>query len=392
MSPNHLSLSHASPEGAEWHVFADKCEEHGSLWFGFQLALTLTRRGQRVRLFTNGLDELARAFGTSATTGVQVFHGVELVDARLDRFFQPARNSVQMFYTRPSKDYLSRFARSIGGANSLQVVPLDSGITTSNAIIVLDQRDEITSWMMQMGDLPRRGGYIRLDGCEKPTPGSEDRARTEHRAVAWRWFELPPELIGDPSGMVVTIAVGSQGAASRALDMVAKRPAPQPTACMLRGKSIHAPAVGEHGSMGVVEFPEMSWSTRQDLVLGSDLLITDKPELAAQANQCGIPVIWSADHSSDMPYLDWYTVGCHAPMRAALCQAFLAVGGRRDIDDAAQQYWAHFKDAQRLAQGVAERIARAPELADVALAALNEKPEAVSVVEHQFSPTAPIDL
>lgn len=380
-----------------WDLFTSR-RAPSSLWFGYQLAQALAQRGQPVRLFTDELDELSAALpGVEPNRWVQALRGIEIIDLRMADISPVPSVALQMLDTPLPLAYRDRLARQPAPTRCVQVVThadLDDGLPRPGPLVSIGRDGHCTQWLVQFGDAPEKSGYIKRLRHELAPAAAWGHAAS--RANLVHSLGLRPDLLADQ--LTVFFDVRLPYPIAPLLECLAAGPRPvcllmHPSSLQWAATQTSLPWVHErkalsdalvHGAVTLVELPSRRWSLVDGVITAADLVMTTEGDIAMQASVSGTPVIWSCN---DTGFFNWYALDSGPVIRRTLAGIFNAVATAQDVQSAWTLYMARWEEMSALAGRVAQRIRRAPDLADVLLAALGDSsPEAI---ERQFAPTEP---
>lgn len=378
---------------SDWDIFCSS-EAAGSLYFGYHLARSLSERRRTVRLFTDDIHLLSRSVAAvDAELWVQSVMGFELVDIRLARLCTAARHVAEVFGAGVPYEYTSRFMQQQALCHWVNLGASDSARGTQQSITVLAQTETTSNYLVQLGDLPRHAGYVR--------------SRTDAPAMRRRWAEPARRgslaaLLGAP-GEVMHGAKMVFASASHHVDAAAWLDAMERSAqpaSLLLGPCGMQSAVAEllnlplthdaqmcrRGAVTIVVLPPVMWYALEELIWAADVVVTDERDTAARAAEGGTPLIWLDEAPADSAYIDWYTSAAPDELRRQLVATSAALASSSPGFEW-KMYLARLDDMVTMAGGVAERIRRGPELADVLLAGVAGMD--TRAIERMFAPTAP---
>lgn len=382
---------------SSWDVFTSR-RSPSSLWFGYQLARNLSQRGQRTRLFTDELPELAASLpGLQATRWTQTHLGLEVIDASMADITPVAPVALEVLDTPIPPAYLRRLAAYPGPTRSVQIVThadlVDDG-SPLGPLVPAGQQGHCSQWLAQFGDAPLKAGYIKhlRQWPTGPVPWSRARARVGMlQALGLRADLLEGQLS-------VFFDVRPPYPIAPLLDCLAAGPRP---VCLLMAPRSLAWATSQtqlpwvrdrqglsdvlvHGAVTLVALPSRHWAVTDGIIASVDLVMSTESDVAMRASASGTPIVYSCN---DTGFFHWYALDSGPVMRRTLAGVFNAVATAQDVKTAWTLYMARWDEMRALAGRVSQRIRRAPDLADVLLASLGDNsPEAVL---RQFAPTEP---
>ena len=156
-----LKTEDESMKTTGWDVLCSK-ENPDSLWFGYQIARALTERRHAVRLITDEVRALSVAQrDIDPKLWVQAHDSGQIVDQRIAGYISPAANLVQVFDTRPSRDYMSRFISQETPGNWFRVLAPWQGGDLDEAVRLIEGTSSYRRYEARMGDVPGGAGYVR---------------------------------------------------------------------------------------------------------------------------------------------------------------------------------------------------------------------------------------
>lgn len=380
-----------------WDLFTSR-QAPSSLWFGYHLARSLALRGQRMRLFTDELQDLATAVpDVNPSRWMQAHQQFDIMDLRMADITSVAPVAIQMLDTPIPPAYRGRLAGYPGPTRSVQVVThteLDSGWDPSGPLVRTGVDGHCTQWLAQFGDPPGKAGYIKPQrhlALMRPLWGRGAAQTHLLQALGLRADLLENKLAVSfdvrlpypVAPLLASLAVG-----------------PRPVCLFVAPESIEGaiartnlPWVRErqgqsdlltHGAVTLVTLPSRRWSLIDALVETVDLAMTTESDIAMRASATGTPVVWSCN---DTGFLHWYADGAGPVIHRTLAAVFNAVATAQDVKSAWTFYLARWEDMCALAGRIEQRVRRAPDLADILLASLGD--DSPDVVVRQFAPTEP---
>ncbi|RTL41629.1 MAG: DUF2331 family protein [Burkholderiales bacterium] len=382
---------------ASWDLFTSR-QAPSSLWFGYQLARSLAHRGQSMRLFTDELAELSSSVaGVHPTRFMQIHQGLEIIDRRMADFTPVAPVAIQMLDAPLPAGYRTRLAQQLSPTRCLQVVPHSDdawpGLSPLHTVAV---EGRCTHLVAQFGDAPLKAGYIKQRSVLPSVQHLWGRAAAQTGLL--QTLGLRADLLDgclavfldvrDPSGITPLLEglADSPRPVCAFIDdhalQAAQRPASLPWGRERQGQTDAL----THGALTVVALPTRRWRMVDALIETVDLVMTSESDTAMRSSACGIPVAWCCT-DRDSGFFDWYTVRSGPVIRRTLAALFGALTSGEDVKSAWNLYLARWDEAQSLAALVAQRIRRAPDLADVLRASLTD--DDVETVVRQFAPTQP---
>jgi hypothetical protein len=380
-----------------WDIFTSR-RSPSSLWFGYQLARNLSQRGQRTRLFTDELPELAASVpDLQPARWAQMHLGFEVIDASTADITPIAPVALQMLDTPIPPAYRRRLAAYPGPTRCLQVVThadlVDDG-SPLGPLVPAGQDGHCSQWLAQFGDAPLKAGYIKhlRQWPTGPIPWGRAKARVGMlQALGLRADLLEGQLS-------VFFDVRLPYPIAPLLDRLAAGPRPvcllmDPRSLEWAASQTSLPWVRDrqglsdvlvHGAVTLVALPSRRWALTDGLIASVDLVMSTESDIALRASASGTPIVYSCN---DTGFFNWYALDSGPVMRRTLAGVFNAVATAQDVKAAWTLYMARWDEMQALAGRVAQRIRRAPDLADVLLASLGE--DSTESVVRQFAPTEP---
>lgn len=377
---------------ALWDIFASD-KDPQSLWFGYQLAQGLTKRGYAARLFTDNLTALAGFLAEiDPTCWIQTHRGVEVADWRLADHCVVASTAVQVLGTHMPPAYLERMAQHPTPTRCIEIVAHDASLDPSAPLTVISQRGTFTRLRAQFGEPPSKAGHVK----SRPNATTLRKLWTKPamRQGVLQALGLRSDLADGK--LSVFFDVRHAGSAAAVLEALAAGPR---EVCLFMDKlpegwdgprpdpslgTPDRPAVFRYGAAIAVPLPARRWFLTDELIWASDLVMTTQGDIAARACESGTPLIWSAD---DGGFFNWYASGSRPVIRRALAAAFDTLSTGTNARAAWANYLAHLEDVQALADQVAQRVLRAPDLVDVLIAGLSGVSD--EALERLFAPTIP---
>lgn len=377
-----------------WDIFASG-DDPQALWFGYQLARSAVQRGQPTRLFTDELDTLSNAVADlDPERWLQLHHGIEIADWRVAELSQVAPNAIQMLGTRLPAAYHARLVTSATPTRLVEVVAHDSEQAPATPLFKLDDTGRCTRLRIQFGDPPHKGGHIKS--------GRDTAAlralwtRPAMRQAMLQSLGLRPDVMDGK--LSVFFDVRRETSIRPLMEALASGPRevcvfmdPRPLAWVVEQSALpwarrleDSTRLLQYGALTLVELPSRRWYLTDDLILACDLVMTTEGDIAARACERGAPVLWSAD---DGGFFDWYAINSPPVMRRTIADAFNALATGHNAKWAWTCYLARWAEVRALADAVARRVRKAPDLVDVLVAGL--RGDSDECLQRHFAPTAP---
>ena len=376
---------------SSWDLFAARSQPE-SLWFAYQLAKGLADRGQMVRLFSDQLDELKVALPEiDANLWIQSHKGFEIADCRVAQLSVVSRHVVQMFDSHIPVPYWDRLESQPVPTCSVQIVSHGSEREPTNPITVLEKNGSCTSFLAQVGDLPRRAGYIKFG-----RRGAVMRQLWRKRDVRKGMFSalgLPDDVADDKITVFFDVRdAGPFGpwltcwnAGERDVCVFVEREMLQSEPSIVATGQVFAGGLIRQGNVTIVPLPPRRWFLTDELIWACDVVMTTRSDIAARATESGTPVIWGAD--DDSSFFDWYAANATEVIRRTVVDAFDALVTGKNVEWAWTCYMARWDDMHALAGKVSQRILRAPDMVDVLIAGISDAQR--EAVGRMFAPTMP---
>lgn len=377
-----------------WDIFASGHDPQ-SLWFGYQLARGAAQRGQVVRLFTDDLPTLCGAVADlDPSCGIQNHQGFEIADWCLAELSAPAPVALQMLGSQLPEAYRARLTAGPAPARLVEIVAHAPGSSSRSPILELNREGHCTRLRAQFGDPPFKAGHIKSGGN-----GAAMRllwTQPAMRQTLLQSIGLRPDLMDGKLSVFfdvrrpATLGPLMQALAAGPREMCVFMD-PRPLAAVVEQAGLpwaQAPAgatpLRRHGALTLVELPSRRWYLTDELILASDLVMTTEGDIAARACERGTPLLWSAD---DGGFFDWYVINSRPVMRRTIGDAFNALACGANARWAWTCYLARWAEVRALADLVAHRVRRAPDLVDVLMAGLEGTD--TEALERHFAPTVP---
>lgn len=364
--------------GHSWDVFAG---EHaaGGLWLAWGLAQQLAERGAKVRLFSERVDLLAqRVAGVQSGLVWQQFAGMTVCDGARAADVWPARTALQILGAPMPGSYLQRLLNSPFCSRWMQLDSPDGGRASTTPLTPLEAHLDCQSFLVQVGDAPSRGGYLR-----QPIPSSTaDRPEAAFLASTRQaWLA---RLGSDDPGLLdrFTIYVDASAAAliQPLLDLwrfiqaefiiVVERPEAASAShddivlAMRGARKLDVFA----GVPQVVELPLWPWADTTLLLRSADLAVMGDPMSCIRAASLGVPVLPLLPQSVDDDALvSWYCQGSPTAVAEPLRQLAQCVGDAVDLQNQWTAYRCQWSACVTHARSVAQRIANGPDLVETML-------------------------
>lgn len=376
---------------SSWDVFSARSQP-GSLWFAYQLARSLSDRGQMVRLFSDQLEDLTVCVpDVDPNLWIQPHKGFEIADWRVAQLSVVSRHVVQIFDSQIPLPYWDRLESQPMPTCSVQIVSHGSEREPTNPITALERSGSCTSFLAQIGDLPRKAGYIKF-GRRGPVMRQLWK-KPDVRKGMFSALGLPDTVADDK--LTVYFDVRDSGPLAPWVDCWN---AGRQQVCVFVDAELlqTEPAVfataqaGEHGiyqrgGVTLVSLPPRRWFLTDELIWACDVVMTTRDDIAARATESGTPVIWGAD--DDSAFFDWYAPNATEVARRTVVDAFDALTTGKNIEWAWACYTARWDEVRTLAGQASQRIQRAPDMADILISGVAEAQR--ETVGRMFSPTVP---
>lgn len=384
-------------DNTDWDLFTSS-RTPSSLWFGYQLARSLADRGRPVRLFTDEIASLAHAVsGVDPSRWNQAHQGFQIIDRRIAEIMPIAPVAVRMLDAPIPRAYRARLAAHPGPTRCVHVVThaeLDTEPGGSSALMPLGQEGHCTQLEIQFGDAPLKGGYVK----HRRGPASLQPARGQPGALTGLLQSLGLRTDLVDGKLSVFFAVRPPYPVGPMLECLASAPEPvclfmDPLSWQWAASQLTLPWVREadgaaerltHGALTIVPLPDWRWYMTDALISAVDLVMTTEEDVSTRTTASGVPIICSCN---DMGFFNWYALDSGPVIRRTLADVFNGLATGQDVKSAWTLYRARWDDMRALAGRVAQRVHRAPDLADVLMAHLGDS--SAADVARQFAPTQP---
>lgn len=349
-----------------------------------------------MRLFTDELDELSRSVaGVHPTRFMQIHQGLEIIDRRMAEFSGVAPVVIHLLDAALPPGYRARLAQHSSPTRCLQVVThADDDLPGLSPLHTVGAEGRCTHLVAQFGDAPLKAGYIKQRSGMPSVQHLWGRAAAQSGIL--QTLGLRADLLDGrlavffdvrepfPIAPLMEGLADSPRAVCVFMDERSLRAAQmQSSLPWVRERQGHADAL-THGALTLVALPSRRWLMIDALIDAADLVMTTESDIAMRSSASGTPVVWSCNDSG---FFDWYTARSGPIIRRTLAAIFRALATGEDVKSAWTLYMARWEEARSLAGLVAQRIRRAPDLADVLRASLSD--EDVETVVRQFAPTQP---
>ncbi len=364
-------------------------------WFGLQLARGLAEHRMRVRLFCHDVPALSVAQAhLDPRVVIQHLGQVEVLDHRLARNVGAARNLVDLFGAVPPAAYMARYFSQPTSGNRYSLHAPWSTQDAGTPILLRSQTQTHRHFDLHLGDSPQTAGLIRSFGH------SHLLRNSPHSTLAARASLL--SLLGLPSDLI-------SGERSLYLSASPSIAWPKWLQSLIEGETTHClfieygelqqhiapifsrvpgqPGTSSLGGLTVVFLPPLLWALEDEVLTLSDLVLTDRTDVAFRAAERGTPAIRARLSSVDTDLTDW----CFGRTQTALAevhrQAANSFGSGRSLVESFDAVMARLADFKAHARQLQTRIGRAPDLVSMMLTASDIS--SATHVERLFAPTEP---
>jgi len=349
----------------------------GALWAGYTFACGLAAAApRRVRLFTDGVDELARRkLGVNPRTWVQDYGGIEILIGLLADHVIPSSHVVQM-YGSPLRDaYSDKLALGSRLRHLTLIEPLGrenlTGPLTSTA-----ESSSLHVHHLQQGDAPSGAGLVK---DLRPVAQLRQKWRQDPRCrdATLQSLRLAGKMPDD--GEVLFVSLSDPQAWTRWVRALRSLPGHFHVLVRFSDAQDWARVFSSHvhaDNVRIHPLPDLTWDQLDEVVWLSDRVVTCDEDLAGRCIRSGCPVVF-AQSERIAALMDWYLRDAPAELNANLRTIAQALSSRQEQSPlAACLSWldAHDASLANHARGVQERAQQACDLADVVSALSGESP------------------
>lgn len=378
---------------SRWDLFATKSSP-GSLWFAAVAAKGLVDRRQVVRLITDDTATLSRAVNDiDPRLWLQRYGGYDVLDVALAAHCAASPRVVQFFDSDIPRPYLSRLVSQPVRADWIQVESCALEAGAHRALKMIESSTTHRRYRVRLGDPPQHGGYLRQRHHSLLM-----RQRWSHRRIRLSLLNilgLPADALDGRTIVYIAGAADLDLAPWARLFSTQQAPMTifvedgQPAASLARGLGLAESTRGylPMGVANVVLLPPIQWFVSDELIGIADVAMTDLPDIAMRAAECGTPLILASRTRSGQEFAEWYLAGSAPAVKHAIEDAFRALTTGEHVGQAWQWYLNVLFEAGKHAAGLSQRIQRGADLVDVLIASLTEQFSPSS--PEQFSPTLP---
>lgn len=382
-----------------WDIFYSPYDTAG-VWFGLQLALALGERGQRARLYCHDVPALSVAHAhLDPHVLIQTLGRIEILDHRLARNISAGHNLVEIGNAVLPSAYMSRFFSLQAGGNRFSLRMPGSDAPGAAPIQLRAQSPSHRHFDVRLGHGPQAAGLIR-SVSQAPVLRPGPQATLAARASLLHLLGLPTDLLESDRTLYLGAAEAPvwtawlqglvDGDASTCV-FVEHGPLQEQIAPVF-SRIPGQPGTSAMGALRLVCLPPLLWSMVDELVTVSDLVLTDRDDLALRAAERGTPALRSSSRAAataattDFADLaDWLFGSDSSPLATCYRQAAAAFGTGADVMAHYRALMTQLEDLQTHVRGLAARFGQAPDL--VALLLTTAGLSSGQPVERLFAPT-----
>jgi hypothetical protein len=267
----------------QWDIIATASAGPSALWYAAQIATRLAHEhGARVRLFTDSLEEFARAaIGIDANLLQQTWNGVQVLDQRLAAQSAPAHAVLIVFDSVVPGGYAEALGRPPRGV-ALRLLRLDQ---THDSDTLRCRSGAVAVHGLRQGDAGRGLGLVRPAGGlhradflpprQRPVSAPRRGERTVVLAAEadGTWKHWLRAFVG--STMPIHLLVLPYGACE---EIRARLPI------------VAAEGTAELGPLRVTLIDAHAWQTADRLMAECDLVLTSHEDILLRGALFGVPV------------------------------------------------------------------------------------------------------
>ncbi len=364
-------------------------------WFGLQLARGLAEHRMRVRLFCHDVPALSVAQAhLDPRVVIQHLGHVEVLDHRLARNIGAARNLVDLFGATPPAAYMARYFSQPSSGNRYSLHAPWSAQAAGTPILLRSQTQTHRHFDLHLGDSPQTAGLIRNFGHSHLLRNSP-QSTLAARASLLSLLGLPSDLISGERSLYLS--------ASPAIAW------PKWLQSLIEGETTHClfiehgelqqhiapifsrvpgqPGTSSLGGLTVVFLPPLLWALEDEVLALSDLVLTDRTDVAFRAAERGIPAICARLGALDADLTDWSFGRANTALADVYRQAANSFGSGRSLVESFEAVMARLSDFKAHARQLQTRIGRAPDLVSMMLTSSDIS--SATHVERLFAPTEP---
>lgn len=377
-----------------WDIFYSPYDTAG-VWFGLQLALGLGERGQRARLYCHDVPALSVAHAhLDPHVLIQTLGRIEILDHRLARNISAGHNLVEIGSAVPPSAYMSRFFSLQGGGNRFSLRLPGTEATGATPIQLRTQSPSHRHFDLRLGHAPQAAGLIR-SVSQAPVLRPGPQATLAARASLLHLLGLPTDLLESDRTLYLGAAeapvwtawlqglVDGDASTCVFVEHGALQEQISPVFSRIPGQ----PGTSAMGALRLVCLPPLLWSMVDELITVSDLVLTDRDDLALRAAERGTPALRSRSAAAATDLADWLFGSDASPLATCYRQAAAAFGTGADVRTHYRALMAQLEDLQAHVRGLAARFGQAPDL--VALLLTTAGLSSGQPVERLFAPTQP---
>jgi len=376
-----------------WDIFYRPGDTSG-LWFAFQLARALGDHRQRVRLFCDDVPALSVAHvKLNPDVLIQDLGHVEILDYRLASNVGAANNLIEVFDTAPPA-YVERYRQRRGPGNWYTLHAPWQPLVAHTAIQLHEPGESDRHFDVQLGDTSKSAGLIRSAGPAHILR-SGPQALAAARASILSLLGLSDELLD--GNRTLCLSASTDIAWSKWVHVLIDADTPHclfiedgPLQDRIAGVFARVPGqpgASTIGALTAVFLPPLLWAVVDEIISVSDLVLTDRVDIAFRAAERGIPTINAQREGADADMRRWLFSTGNASLAGCYTAAALALGKGERVPDSMLAYLNSLDEFHQHARQLQDRIGRASDLVSLMLTASEVRTAAT--IELLFAPTRP---